>query len=123
MVDVNLSWKKLISLIENKVAKGIGILYIMKSKLDTKSLHMIYCSLILPYIDYGCEIWGNTYNTRLEKLFLLQKKQSEIIEGLQYKDHTSKGFYNNKCLKIHDLASLKSCLYIYKAYHNLLPPK
>ena len=83
MVDVNLSWNKQISLVENKVAKGIGILYKMKSKLDTKCLCMIYCSLILPYIDYCCEIRGNTYNTRLEKLFLLQKKATRIIEGLQ----------------------------------------
>ena len=61
----------------------------MKDKLDNQSLRMIYSTQILPYIDYGCEIWGNTLKCRLEKLTILQKKVIRVIEGLNYLDHTN----------------------------------
>lgn len=121
ILDSELSWKKQIKSIENKVSKGIGLLYKMKSKLDPKALRMIYATLILPYLNYCCEIWGNTYNCRLEKLVRFQKKAIRIIEGLNYLDHTTQAFYNGKILKLPDLISLKTCLYVYKANQNLLP--
>ena len=33
------------------------------------ALYMIYCTLVLPYISYCCEIWGNTYKTRIQPLY------------------------------------------------------
>ena len=60
LVDNSLTWKKQIEYIENKVSKGIGILYKLKGKLNVQSLHMLYNTLILPYLHYCSEIWGNT---------------------------------------------------------------
>ena len=123
MVDSDLSWKTHIKLVENKVSKGIGMLYTMRSKLENKSLHLLYSTLILPYLDYCSDIWGNrpTYSTSLEKLEKLQKRAIRIIGGLKYQDHTSKTFAKYKCLKFHDMIELKTCLYAFKADKNLLP--
>ena len=41
--------------------------------MHTDSLFKLYCALILPYISYCAEIWGNTYRTNLEPLILQQK--------------------------------------------------
>ena len=74
LLDNELNWKKHIGLVENKVSKGIGILYKMKDKLDNKSLNMLYSTLILPYINYCSEIWGNTYIQALKNVFDYKRK-------------------------------------------------
>ena len=121
LLDNELNWKKHIGLVENKVSKGIGILYKMKDKLDNKSLYMLYSTLILPYINYCSEIWGNTCASRLEKLVCLQKKALRIVDGKRYKDHTNPIFVSYNCLKLKDIVELKTCTHVYKADKGLLP--
>ena len=72
----------------------------MKDKLDKQSLRIIYSILILHLIDYCCEIWGNTFKCRLEKLIVLLKKAIRVIEGLNYLDLTNEAFGNCRCFKL-----------------------
>ena len=39
----------------------------------------LYYGLIYPFLTYGILIWGNTYETTLKPLFILQKKALLII--------------------------------------------
>ena len=121
LVDERFSWKKQIEYVENKMSKGIGIMYRVKSKLDKKSLHMLYVTLILPYLNYCSEIWGNTYDARLKRIITLQKRAIRIIEGLKFSDHTSQTFAKYKCLKFKDIVELKNCIQAFKASKNELP--
>lgn len=41
---------------------------------DHKSLHILYCSLVLPYLQYCAGVWGNTTINTPQSLFILQKK-------------------------------------------------
>ena len=121
ILDESLTWKKQIGHIENKVSKALGIMYRMREKLDSKSLLMLYSSLILPYLYYCCEVWGNTCPTRLDKLVVLQKKAIRLIDGKKYLEHTSDSFSKFKCLKFLDIIDFKTCTYTFKAYHSMLP--
>ena len=121
ILDNQLSWSDQIKSVESKVSKSIGLLYKLKSKLDSQSLRMIYCTLVQPHLEYCCEIWGNTFKLRLDKLEKLQKKAIRIIEGLKYRDHTSKAFNSCNCLKFQDLIAFKTCQVAYKANQNILP--
>ena len=56
-----------------------AIRYRVKDVLNKKALYTLYCSLILPYLNYACEIWGNTYTSRLQPLVNLQKKVIRIV--------------------------------------------
>ena len=60
IIDNNLNWKPHISYTKNKISKSIAILYKVKDFLNEKSLYTLYCSLVLPYIIYCAEVWGNT---------------------------------------------------------------
>ena len=117
----NLNWRKQIEQIENKVSKGLGILYRMRSKLDSKSLFMLYSTLILPYLYYCSEIWGITCKSYLDKLVTLQKRALRLIDRKKYSEHTSGSFKKYKCLKFMDIIDLKTCMYIFNAYHGTLP--
>ena len=64
IIDSKLSWSDHVSYIRHKMSKNLSVMYIVKWLLNNSALYMIYCTLVLPYISYCCEIWGK--RTRLE---------------------------------------------------------
>ena len=42
--------------------------------LDTKSLHTLYCALVLPCFQYCAEVSGNNYKTSLQSFTLFKKE-------------------------------------------------
>ena len=69
-----LNWKEHIGMIKSKLSKTIAVIYRAKYLLDKNSLFVLYCSLFLPYISYCCEVWGNTYKTYINGVYILQKR-------------------------------------------------
>ena len=76
-------WKRHIHHIINKVSKSISIIYRASQKLNETALLMLYNTLILPYLSYCSEVWGRTYVTNLNPLFVKQKKFVRIIDRLK----------------------------------------
>ena len=109
-------------IIENKVSRGIGLMYRSKGQLDSKSLLMLYSAVILPYLHYCVEIWRNTYDCRIDKLIKLQNRAMRVIGSLKYGDSTSNTYNAFKGLKLRHIIKFKTCTYIFKADRNLLPP-
>ena len=120
-IDSRLSWKHHVHYIKNKVSKSLGILYRVKHLLNSRALYSLYCSLILPYLSYCCEIWGNNYSTNLQPLILIQKKAMRIIEKTSYREHTRPIFFKYNTLELLDLVKLKTLLIMFKAGKNELP--
>lgn len=123
IIDDKFTWQEHINYINNKVSKSLGILYRVKYFLDESALLMLYNSLILPYLDYCCEVWGNTYPSRLYPLIICQKRAiRNVAKSVDNKAHTDPLFYQYKCLKFMDLIEYKSCIIMFKAKNLLLPP-
>ena len=61
-------------------------------------------TLFLPYISYCNEIWGNTYSTNVNCLYILQKKAIRLMFCADRLAHTNEIFK--------DLSILKVLLYI-----------
>ena len=68
LIDNKLNWQMQIQNVQRKVSKSVSILYRVKYLLDTNALLMIYNSLILPYLNYCVEVWGNTYPTHCQQI-------------------------------------------------------
>ena len=51
--DENLSWKKQIDHVCKLCARNSGVLNKVKRFLPEQALYKLYCSLILPYLNYG----------------------------------------------------------------------
>ena len=66
ILDENLSWKSHIKLLENKIAKNVGILYKAKFILNQKCLKSIYYAFIPSYINYANIAWGSTHQLNSE---------------------------------------------------------
>ena len=59
IIDENLSWKKQIDNVCKLCARNSGVLNKVKRFLPEQALYKLYCSLILPYLNYGLLLWGN----------------------------------------------------------------
>ena len=70
---------------------------------------------------YCCEIWGNTYVTNIQSIILIQKRVIRIIHGVNRWDHTNNLFYEYRVLKFNDIVELKTILFMFDAYHNVMP--
>uniref|UniRef100_A0A3Q3ITX2 Reverse transcriptase domain-containing protein n=1 Tax=Monopterus albus TaxID=43700 RepID=A0A3Q3ITX2_MONAL len=121
IVDDKFSWKSHIRYVQHKIAKNISILARVRYILDGKALRILYSSLILPYLEYGVENWGNTYKSSLQPLYILQKRAIRIVHKMGYRDHTNGAFIQSKLLNFFDLVGYKTAVFMYKARNNLLP--
>ena len=121
IIDNLLNWKEQIKYIKTKISKTIAILYKVKDIVNHNSLRLLSCSLILPYLTYCVEIWGNTYKTVIDPIFILQKRAIRIINKTEYRAHTNPLFIENNLLKLEDLVDLNTYIFVYKAKNNLLP--
>ena len=74
MIDSNLSWKKQVECVVKKVRRGISILSKIRNYITKDILKSLYYTLIYPFLIYGLIAWGNTYNTTLQPIYILQKK-------------------------------------------------
>ena len=79
LVDSQLTWKQHIEYTCKKLSKCIGILSKARKKLCRSSLLTLYYSFAYPYLIYCNQVWGNNYQTVLNKLLLVQKKLVRII--------------------------------------------
>ena len=71
--DEHLNWSMHLNKLATKLAQNIGILCKLKHFLPSYILNTIYCSLVLPHLQYCTLIWANTYCTTHNKLRMLQK--------------------------------------------------
>ena len=78
-IDAILNWKYQIHKIRCKLAKSLSVLYKANEVLDTYSLYIIYCAILLPYLSHCAEIWGGAYSSNLEVITLLQKGLLELF--------------------------------------------
>ena len=82
IIDNNLNWSAHIRYIQNKIAKGIGIITKARKVFDYETLLSLYNSLIYPYITYCIHAWGNAFPAHIKPIVLLQKKAVRIINGI-----------------------------------------
>ena len=120
IIDDKICWKPHIKHIQTKLSRCISDLCKAKHFLNNKSLHILYNSLILPYLYYCSEIWGNTYKSSLQPLCILQKRAIRIIHNVTYHEHTNQLFIQSKTLKFPDLVEFKTAQTIFKARNDML---
>jgi hypothetical protein len=120
-IDENLDWNHHIWYVKSKISKHIGILNRARKYFGGNAIRTLYCSLILPYLLYCVEVWGNTYSSNLNAIILLQKKAIRIIANVPRLEHTNDIFMNFKLLKFMDLVKLSTLLVMFRAYNINLP--
>ena len=116
-----LNWKPHIASVQSKLSKTTAILYKCSQIIDSCSMRILYCSIFPPYIHYCSEIWGNTYHSNINIIIIIQKIYIRLLFGAGRLDHTTPLFQRANVLKFTELVKLKTAVFIYKAYHGVIP--
>ena len=81
----------------------------------------LYYALIYTFLTYGILIWGNTYETPLKPIFILQKEVVCIITFSKLDNHSSPLFKSLGLIKFFDIVLLQIAIFMYKFQNNVLP--
>ena len=118
MLDADMSWKTHVAMVRNKLSRINGILHRLKYIYPQNVLITLYKSLIVPHINYGSLLWGHAGGS-LDKI---QKKAVRTITYSNYIAHSEPLLKELNLLKVKDLFELKFFKFLFKLYHNTLPP-
>ena len=121
IIDCKLTWNDHIIYIKNKIAKSIGILCKARKKLNEQTLLTLYFSFIHPYLNYGIEIWGNTYKKYTNLLYLLQKKSIRVIKCIGPRESTIDIFKEYNIMNVYEIYQVNVSLFMFKYCKGNLP--
>lgn len=78
-LDRDLNWGQHIDYVCKKLSSNLFLLRRMSSYLSSDELKIIYFGTIYPYLSYGIVVWGGTFTTYLNRIFILQKHSLRTI--------------------------------------------
>ncbi len=121
LLDRNLSWKFHINLICKTLFKNIGIISKLCYYVDLDTLKNVYYSLIYPYLYNGAVIWGNTYQSRINQLNILNNKVIRIMTFSKPRSHAPPLYKLLGILQVKDIVYTQKCNFMYDYVNNRLP--
>jgi hypothetical protein len=120
-LDSKLSFKKHLTYIKGKVARGIGIICKARKLLNRDTLSNLYYSFVYPHIVYCIEVWGNAADEHVNPLYLLQKKCVRIISNSSKFASSKPLFMSLEFLTISQIYAFRMFLFCYKFINESLP--
>lgn len=121
-IDEELKWQSHIMHISNIISRNIGIISRSRYFLGQKHRFLLYNSLVLPYLNYCCLVWGNATQSLLNKLLILQKKIIRIIDNQPRLAHSNPIYIKLKILKVKDIARHQAIVVLYNVATGNAPP-
>ena len=121
IIHENLSWKPHIDTICAKTSKVIGVICKSRQYLASETLHTLYNSLFLPYLNYCNIIWASTFSSYIKPLVLLQKKVIRIITHSPPRTHTKPLFLRLNILPISSIYKFQVSCFVFSHINKLLP--
>ena len=119
-LDENLRFDKHIKQVTSKASKLIGIVYRIRDFVPNSVLKTLYYSLFYPYVCYGSMVWGFTYDSHLNPLFIIQKRIIRLINHQPPRSHTNELFIRNEILKLNEILEYRLLIYIFNENHDYI---
>lgn len=119
ILDTKLRWHEHILHVNDKVAKGIGLLKFCKSFLPQKCLLSMYYAFVYPYLIYGLEHWGCASKTLLINTTVLQKKCIRLLSNADMYAHVAPLAKSANLLLFNDLYRFCVLRIMCKVYLNI----
>ena len=120
-IDAQLNWKWHIEYTCKKPSKCIGILAKARKVLYKSCLINLYYTFAYPYFIYCNHVWGNAYQTNLEKFIIVQKRLLRLITGSPYRAHTEPLFVTNRILTFKEINEFTIGVFMFKSQNGELP--
>ena len=116
-------WAIHIDNLAKKISRAIGVMFRVRCFVSKNILTNLY-----PHILYAIPIWGNTFESYIEKLIILQKKTVRMMTfNLTFFSemgppvHAAPLFKRLKILNLNAVFELRVAKLFYDCIHNLAP--
>ena len=86
--------------LQKTISRNIGMMNKLKFFVPERILRTLYCSLVLPYINYGILFWGKACDMYLCKIHKLQKWAMRVISNSHYRSRTASIFQKYNILNV-----------------------
>ena len=120
-IDNKLLFKQHIILLENRVARSVGIIAKVSYYLPFNTLITLYHALVHSQLLYALPIWASTYKTYLDKLEKLQNKALRIIFKTPLRDPITPLYCRSGILKLNDLFYFEVAKLMHQIIHKKSP--
>jgi hypothetical protein len=122
IIDCNLSWKEHILYVNEKVAKGLGLIRIGCKFLPKKCLLAMYYSFVYPYLIYGLEFWGFVGKSILSSTKVLQNRCIRAICRADFYAHVPPLANNIQVILFDDLPTFCTANLMFRIHARLCCP-
>jgi len=120
-IDNTLSWKHHIDLVNKCIRTKMGLLFKLRYFVPRYILVLLYKSFIQPHILYGIEVWGSSYKSRLNSIYLAQKMAVRAITFSLLRTSSGPLFKQLGILDVFCLHELAVSTFVYDLYNRKLP--
>ena len=120
-IDNYLTWKDHINRTSTMLRKKVGIIYRLRHFVPQYILLLLYRSFVQPHISYGLEVWGCTYKTFIDKIYVIQKMIVRAITFSGFMTSSAPLFFTLKILDIYKFHRYLTATFMYKLIHLQLP--
>ena len=103
--------------------KANGAISRLRHYVSRDTLIQIYYALFFSHINYACQIWGQTFNSNVDRIFKLQKRCLRLITFSDFHAPSSVLFFNLNILKVSDLIKLRNISLVKQILNNYAPPR
>ena len=86
-----------------------------------ETLKLLYLGIFYPFLSYGVQVWGLTYPTLLNPVFILQKK---AVKAMTFSDITTPSllsFNKLQLLRLTDISNLQLASFVFECVNGLSP--
>ena len=122
LVDEHLTWKYHINELSKKLSRTTSIFFELRQYVPLQTLICLYNSLFASFFNYGILVWGLTYDTYLDQLFIVQKKVIRCIACQPFTAATIPLFHSLQLAKLQHILQFNTLTFVYKAMNRLSPP-
>ena len=119
LLDSNLSWKFQLTKLFKKLARNAGLFYKIRHYAAKDTLMLLYHGLFASFLAYGISVWGSTFTTKTDPIFILQKKVLKIITFNKVIASSAPLFDALQILKLNDIFKFQVTSFVYECLNNL----
>ena len=120
-IDENLTWRDYIHIVEDKIAKNIGLLYQAKHYLDDNCFKQIYFACIHAYLNCPNIAWASTHKTKLKKVQGKQKHALRVIFNQSKTSPSEPLFLSLNVLNVYQINIFQSMQFMHKIKNKNVP--
>ena len=121
VIDENVTWKKHIEVVENKISKNIGVLCRASHLLDFKNLLKIHFSFIHIYISYANIASASTFKTKLQGILKKPKHAARTTFHSNRLDHSRSLLKEMKALNVYQINLIQTLEFMQKTKYGINP--